>query len=256
MSQNSNIIVQQAIPVIQGWPRVDLNLEGFEAIVQTKGLDVTWEATILCPCRTTDNSNLSTCQNCMGTGWVMVNKTQTKMILHSMNANTKYKEWSEEKLGTASVTAMNRDKLSFMDRIIVNGAEGIQSQVIYTKLYSNQVYAYTIYDIESILDLFVFVDATHKLTKLEEGIDYTYTRNKILFTSLTVGKSISIRYKHKIQYHIIDLPHDVRNSYEIDTNGRDSQTILPINAIAKRSHYILDSLNYLGDNILDNSYTI
>lgn len=237
----------------QGYPRVDFDLEGFEAIIQEKGLDVWWETTIQCPCKTKDNSFLSSCQNCMGTGWAMINRVKTKMIIHSMNSNTKYKDWSEEKLGMATITAMNRDKLSFMDRIIIDNSLSIQSQVVTTKIYQGQVYCYTIYDISNILDVFVFEGSDQKLRRLVVGTDFTFERNKILFDNLNEGVSVSVRYKHNVQYHIIDIVHDIRDSFEVEDSGKEKKIILPVNAIARRSHFVVDAQNFSGNLVYDNS---
>jgi alkyl hydroperoxide reductase subunit AhpC len=64
---------------------------------------------------------------------------------------------------------------------------------------------------------------------------------------------ISVKYEHNIVYGIVDLPHDVRNSYIIDNNGRDQSIIMPVQAIGRRFHYLIDSQNYEGDNLYDNS---
>lgn len=247
-----NIITRPPIAT-QGYPRADFDLEGFEAIIQEKGLDVWWETTIQCPCKTKENSFLSTCQNCLGTGWVMINRVKTKMIVHSMNSDTKYKDWSEEKLGMATITAMNRDKLSFMDRIIIENSLSIQSQVVTTKSFLNKIYCYTIYDISRILDVFVFGGSDQKLRRLIPDIDFTFERNKILFTNLEEGVSVSVRYKHNVQYHILDIVHDVRDSFEIENSGKEKKIVLPVSAIARRSHYLVDPQNFVGDNIFDNS---
>lgn len=66
--------------------------------------------------------------------------------------------------------------------------------------------------------------------------------------------TLSVRYYHKLQYHVIDIPHVIRNSYRKDKQGRDELQKLPINAIARLSHYVVDGQNFAGDNIIDNSY--
>ena len=84
--------------------RVDFNKPSFEKLIYQKGLDVVWEQAIHCPCKDDEaaNQGLSSCKNCGGTGWVFINPEETKMIIHSMNLNTRYKEWSMEKLGSKS----------------------------------------------------------------------------------------------------------------------------------------------------------
>jgi hypothetical protein len=251
-----NNIVQKPSPNLLGQPVVNFELNDFESAVWNKGYEVIHEQMIKCPCKQNLNEGnfLSDCSNCQGSGYVYLNPSRTRMILHSMNYNTKYKEWSEEKIGTVSVTSMQRDRLSFMDRITVVDSSAVQSELLILKLYGSTKFLYTIYDITSIIDIFTFSDSVSPLRKLNEGVDFVYERNKvIILTNDAIGKVFSVRYNHNSQYHIVDLVHDVRNSPKFDSNKLNVE-IFPVNAIARRSHYILSALNFEGNNIIDNSY--
>lgn len=70
----------------------------------------------------------------------------------------------------------------------------------------------------------------------------------------TDNLAVSIRYWHELQYYVLDTPHTIRNSYKKNSQGRDELQLLPIHGIAKLSHYVVDSLNFTGDNFFDNSY--
>jgi hypothetical protein len=295
-------------------PRVDFRGSEFDAVTWTKGIDVVIESSVECPCKSTNNDNLSICQNCRGTKWVFINSTQDRAILSSINFSTEYKDWSVEKVGTINVTLQRRGYLSYMDKIIVKDSQVIQSEVIYPKVFNSNFFSYTIYDITSVVEIFQFVTPTEKLALLVEGIDYTVERNKVLltinptadiaslkaitgysannkvlmsstgeafnFSSASVeipddikvikpddvtlpaaGRwirtddlAISIRYWHELQYYVLDTPHTIRNSYKKNSQGRDELQLLPIHGIARLSHYVVDSLNFTGDNIFDNSY--
>ena len=295
-------------------PRVDFRGGDFDATVWQKGLDVVISNSIECPCKSTNNNNLSVCENCRGTGWVFINSTQDRAILSSINFSTEYKDWSVEKIGTINVTLQRRGFLSYMDKIIVKDSQVIQSEVIYPKVFNSNFFSYTIYDISSVVEIFQFVTPTEKLALLVEGTDYTVERNKVLLiivpiTDITSLKAItgytpnnkvlmsstgvaynfsstsvetpddvkvikpddvtlpaagrwirtddlavSIRYFHELQYFCLDTPHTIRNSYKKNNQGRDELQLLPIHGIARLSHYVVDSLNFQGDNFFDNSY--
>jgi hypothetical protein len=311
MAKNVNIL---PAPDLVQKPRVDFRGGDFDAVTWQKGLDVIVESAIECPCKSKNNDQLSTCGNCRGTGWVFINNTQDRAILTSINTETKYKEWSVEKAGTVSVTLQRRSYLSFMDRVTIKDSQVIQSEVIEPKVFNSNYFSYTIYDIDDVVEVFQFVDSNEKLALLEEGVDYTVERNKVLFTitptdDLTSLKAItgylpnnkvllssagkaynysslstetpdddlvikpdditlpdpgrwvkaddlavSIRYWHKLQYQVLEIPHVIRNSYKKNTQGREELQLLPIHGIARLSHYVLDALNFQGDNFFDNSY--
>ena len=238
-----------------GKPSASFSKEHFNSLIWEKGYDCIIESAVKCPCKTKDNDHLSTCKNCLGVGWVFINPQADRVVLSSINSETEYKEWSEEKLGTVNVTAAKRSFLSYMDKIIVMDSSVMQSQVLYPKEFNGQIFAYTIYDIDSVIEILKFETPESPLIKLELDIDYTIDRNKILFTNLhIIPFTITVRYYHKLQYYVIDIPHVIRNSYRKDNQGRLDLQLLPVNAVARLSHYVLDSFNFEGSNIIDNSY--
>ena len=303
----------QPTPDLTGEPVIEFNKKGLEALVWTKGYDVIIESAIKCPCKTKNNDNLSTCTNCLGVGWVFINAVQDRAILSSINFDTQYKEWSGEKIGTVNVTVAARTSLAYMDKITVVDSDAKQSEVIYPIPFNGNYFSYTIYDINSIQEIFQFISPDKPLLKLEETTDFTFERNKILLvttptTDITSLKAIvgyvsnqktllgddslyrfdltstatpddnlvvlpddiliatpgrwikltnlvlSVRYFHKLQYYVLDIPHAVRNSYKKNNQGRDELQILPLNYIARLVHYVVDAQNFAGDNIINNSY--
>lgn len=246
-------ITQQASPSLVGQPRIELELDDFSAAIWNKGYKVYIEPAIKCPCVSKGAPALATCSNCMGTGYVFLGKYETRMLMHSINVNTKFKEWSEERQGQVQISALVRDYLNFMDRITVVDSLSTQSELVFTKTYADQCYAYTIYDIQSVIDCFIYEGDNVQLKRLVLGTDFTIERNKILFVEdYTDDTTISLRYKHNLQYHIIDNIHDVRNHPIQNNVGKLQSTLFPVSAMAKRSHYVIDALNYVGNNVIYN----
>lgn len=247
-------ILQTVPPSIIGRPSVEFNVGEFEAIIQNKGYNVQWEETVMCPCRGENTSPLLTCKNCLGTGWVMLGLRQTKMIITSINSTTKYTVWSPERKGTVQVTALHRDKLSFMDRITIIDSETIDSEILYlsSKDSEGKRYAYTVYRMNSVINIFGFSSPTSPLIPLTPGVDFEF--NGYIFTLIENSKTqnmgiVSIRYRHYPQYFVIDIPHDIRSSNIRDYNGTERKINLPINAIAAKASYVIDRPGLVNQNI-------
>lgn len=257
MSGSQNIKITTA-PPLQGKGKVNLVLSDFEAQVWNKGQEVYLDKMLKCPCNSIDSGFLSSCRNCGGSGWVLIERIDTKMLLTSINKNTKFKEWSEEKVGTVNVTALSRNKLAFMDRIILRNATMIFNQTLKFKVDPNtgDMFAFTIYPIIFVEFIFIFESTELPLRRLSIDLDYTVVRNKITIISEELkaieNLTISIRYTHRPQYHIIDLNRELMNS-EIDERKILETGEFPVSAIARLSHYVLDIEDFNGTYYIDNS---
>lgn len=255
----SNIVTTSISPNLIGQPDVQMRDLDFDALVYSKGYEVIHEKAVGCPCISKGtNAPLSDCQNCRGTGWVLFNPNVTKMVLQSMNVNTVYKEWSEENRGTVAITSRSVDQLAFMDRITVKDSDSVFSQVLFPVLNNGEFFAFTVYDIREIYEVFMFQSSTSPLIKVPSS-DYSYLRNKIILNSSyssVEDLTISVRYKHWTEYHIIDILKETRRSNvsTVETKGKQQSAMFPFNAVARRSHYVLDALNQSGGGVIDNSY--
>jgi hypothetical protein len=258
---DNNVITSSTPPSFGGRPQVRLDRGNFDAAGWQKGYEVIHEKAIRCPCKEEGADNLSSCRNCGGSGWFFINPNKTKMLMLSMNQETQFKEWSEELRGTVRITALEGDKIAFMDRITLNIAESVYSETAYPKLNGSELFFYTVYQVISVLEVYLFEGANVPLKRLIEGSDFVVDANteKVIldpiYNSLTNPK-ITIRYDHHPQYHIIDLVRGTMYSEVKDlTDLSGSKTVrFPISAIGKVAHYTLTPKNYSGDYLFDNSY--
>jgi len=183
------------------------------------------------------------------------------MILHSANRVTEYKEWSEENMGTVNISADDSDRLSVMDRITLEDSEATYSEVIHISRTEDILFSYTDYRIKSIETVFMFVEKSEKLTRLKKGEDYTFDEKGVFyldekhigFFEDNGGITISLRYIHPPQYHIMDMTRHVMNSFVKD-GGRDKSITLPVSAIGRMAHMIMAMENISDTRILNNSY--
>jgi len=255
-------IIVQTPPNTEGKPEVNLVKSDFDAAIEQKGYDVYHDHAIKCPCSSRDGvAAQSNCKNCGGGGWFYVNRTQTRMIVQSMNVTTQYREWSEERIGTSSITARAEDRLSFMDRIILLDSESDYSQVIFLKKQptSNKLYGVLRYQPIYTYSVFMYKSIHEKHILLVEGEDYIIEDRMIKTLDLEEGDvsepTISIRYRHNVEYTIVDLQRDVMVQREKEKcTGATVPAQFPIYAVGRKSHYLLDSDNFQGTKLLDNSF--
>lgn len=237
-----------------GQIRTDFMNPDFDVLVDNKGNDAVWERAIPCPCTGRDKAAQTICKNCLGTGWVFINPKQIKAIVQSINRNTEYKEWTTALLGTVNLTVKAEHQFNYMDRVTILNSNSIHSEVRILLQDSQNTFCTTIYPIKSIVDIFLFESPYKPLKLLKFEEDYTFSQNTIFFPKIEREKVVSITYKHDIQYHVLDLNHDVRNTILLDDFSREVQLKLPVSAIARRAHSVLPDVGVEGYEIFDNSY--
>lgn len=267
-SDSSSPIASTPISTV-GKGRVDIIKSDFDALVQQKGYDVYHDKAHKCPCRNvSDNQANGSCRNCAGVGWLFTNRTETRMVIQSQSIETKYKEWSLEKTGTARITAFNETKLTYMDRVIVRNALMVNSENLHFKLHSDGKYrSYCRFNIKAVDIAYLYISPTEKLTVLTDQ-DYTIKDGQWIELTdeivATVGlidtevlPTVSIRYEHHPQYHIWDITRQVIESYELTKSEdleRDKSMKFPTSAIGRLADDVLDQENFNEDYLFDNSF--
>lgn len=245
--------------------QADFVLPEIEATVRDKGLSVILEKAYLCPCKdSTSPAPLSLCENCGGVGWFWANPTRTKMIISGIVADGKLKEaalreWGMIDGGVAKVTALDDNKFSYMDKIVLLDSTAEHNQVLYPKLTDDEstLFTFTQYDILNIDFIGFFNGPENKVTRLQEVTDYTFNDNIITFTSgysAITNFSVTIRYSHRPVLHIIDILRESMTSTKGAHQQGQQKLLMPVHALAKRAHLIKDIENYDGDRLLDNSW--
>lgn len=247
--------------------------DDFDSAVWIHGYNVTIEKAIRCPCEGIDGNPLSDCQNCHGIGYFFINPLETVGLISGINRNTQYKEWSVELIGTISLTVRDLttktgniigdlERIAFYDRITLNKRNSAQIDVFG---YHSEVlnvrddgtgnkFVFLTYKPQSIIDVFYYTASNAPLTRFEGSL-ISSTNPYILTLPTLPGavKVISVRYKHDLQYHVIDIPHEIRHSTIKNKNGQIEAIILPINAICRRVHLVqVQKPNFDGTGIQNN----
>jgi len=288
-------IITETPPIGIDRPRSNFVNSEFAVKIWQHGYNVLHETSIICPCKSKSTMQQSNCRNCGGSGWIFLNPKQTRMVIHSMNNSTKYQQWSQENAGTVSITAVEEEKLGFMDRITVLDGLAIFWEVLflkevfdsepslshseshsdsksksssqsYTGFHEHFYYFNTIYPIKSILYLAVFIGSQNALIPLVYGKDFTYKGNKIHFITAehyinpaqgVEDVSVAIRYNYAPTYHVLDIPRETMQAgTQFGVNDTEVIENMPVHAIGRRAHYQLDAQNYDATRILSNDTTL
>lgn len=260
-------IRQQAAPNFSGLPRVSFEGDKFDTLIYEHGYKIRIEDAIACPCKTTGNGHLSSCQNCLGLGWVFINPYETRALITSINKNTQYKYWSPELTGTVSVTLMakDNDKLSQMDKVTILGKTSHISEVLKLRTTTtnnvDEDFVFLSYRPIEILSVHLFNGATNKLIKLtpsqysiNSANPYVLDLSDTIVYPTNYNRSISVYYSYEVQYNVVDLPHDMRASVKKNDYGQNEDFNLPIQAIARLAHLALGTIpNRDGTGLQNNN---
>lgn len=237
----------------------------FDGSIFGNGYDVYIEKAIKCACRIkATTGSLPNCSNCGSTGWIFVNKRQSKAVMQSMNKQTKFLNWSEVDRGTVSISLRDADKVAFMDRITNLNVVSTYSEAISPRLIKDKLVVYTIYPIIVATECYFFDGVDKKLKQLVLNTDYTILDNKIILNDKFKGSSldecgVAVRYTHFPQYCVLDVPRDAIANlgalHSCETPGINNEYApLPIHAIGRKSHFILDEPNFDGVSLFDNTF--
>lgn len=242
-------------------PNIPLQVKSdFEKLIWDKGYRVIIENGVECPCKGKTGAPLTTCHNCLGLGWIFLNPIETRAIITSANASTKYKHWSKELTGTVNITVRNEERLSYMDKVTFKTATNILSEVRPLLTTGANKFIFCSYKVESIRNVYLF-DSDSTALILVDPIRYSIksANNMVVdFKGLVypVGFNgvVSIEYEYLESYNVIDIPHSFRSAFIDDNNGKSQEYNLPVQAIAAKSHMVMGGpTNYMSNNYIDNS---
>ncbi len=236
-------------------PRVDPEPDAFDVLVHQRGQDVIWESSLRCPCKLDGRGNMPTCINCGGVGYLFINPVKTRMAIQSINLSTKTKEWSMEKTGTAAITTRNSELLGDMDKITLTASVSKISQVVIPVIFEKKWFAFVNYNIINIIEVFMFISDVKPLKKLDTK-DYSVDGNKVILNMKLFKEDavITVRYTHNVQYYVIDITRDVRQTMIDKGRGKEEVASLPVSGIGRRCHYVIKPDDFKSASVVDNSY--
>jgi hypothetical protein len=252
----SKNILQQASPGYSNF-RPEFFKTDFDQAVWAKGYDMLLEKAMRCPCNGTE-APLIDCQNCSGTGYFYVSPIKTKGLTTNINQNNQYHPWSEQLLGTIAITVMDADKpnLSYFDRISFLTEYSYYSENVKIRENDGVYFVFTTYRVVELLAIYIFQASDKKLIKTLNAHTSDDNPYCLILDLAEIPENgfISVYYKHCPEYHVLDLPHEIRASWNTERkSGKQYKIELPIQAIARRSHLIaIEKPNFDGTGVIIN----
>lgn len=234
--------------------------EDFNELVKSKSYEIYLDKAMRCPCvgRMT-NQALSSCKNCGGLGWFFVDRKKTYAVLQRMNSSPKQFQWSEQDMGTSSISTIPENRLSYMDRITVLPLLAFYNEVVFaTEVGGSKLFAYTIFESVELTDVYLFSETDQKHIKIPAAA-WTISSNKIVFDRSKFSSpqaqeyKFTVRYSHHPVYHVIDITRDVINAKQGNCEGTTQRKDLPMNAVGRKANFITDYEKIDGARLYENT---
>lgn len=250
-------------PDMYGQPQVYFRPKDFDAVIWSHGYDITCEQAVRCPCQGASGAPMPDCQNCHGSGFFYVNPLRTKALITGLNRNTQYVQWAPELMGTAAITVRDTDKagISYLNRITVDDEYAWFTEMVVAHTMVDDIMAvFLSYAPIEIQAVFIYVAPDVPLVKLDPSVYEISPNNKycVQFVAGNVpdGAGVSFLYKHRVEYHIIDAPHEIRASLQANKQSGALEVIkMPLQAVGRRSHLVdMQRPNFDGSGLIHNDY--
>jgi hypothetical protein len=248
---------------------VNFNINRFDSVIIQKGYNVIHYRALKCPCMNREtHSPLPNCQTCSGLGWFYIDKKRTKALVQNMTNSKKFENWTESNPGTATITTMFVDDVTYMDKFEIEDLESNFSQVLFLQKYNDKLFAFSTYSPLRVMNIYMFNSPTQPLiplySKEEKGSqwDYYIEKNKIFFNKdriTSTDVTVTVRYKHTPVYCITDIQRELFKTKSSSDCGNhesdegDGLTGAPQKSIGRRLHYVWNADNLQGLKEYDNT---
>lgn len=245
-----------------GPPRADLEKNDFETLIFQKGRRVLYEKALQCPCKSQATNQQSNCKNCGGSGWTYINPKSTRMVITGLSVATSLEPWSDTRRGMIKVTCSDTEQLTFMDRLSLIDGNSIHQEVLFFKKEGSEYFAYSSYPIKSLMYAGLFVSTELPFARLSSEL--TFTDGNLVKLDASIPNppdgedeehpiAVTVRYYHAPVYYVLELPRETMQSFKV-VQGQELNQNLPISALARRSHYVLNAPLLVGTRLVDNSF--
>lgn len=229
-----------------GKTRTDFDPVKFNGKIQEKGLRISWEKMIVCPCRKSiSDQAVVECVNCKGTGYHFFGKTEMRALISGAQMSRNLQSWTEELQGSIYVSVDPIYNVGYFDKITVLDATSIFSEVCQVKVVEEEniiveKYINAKYNIDSILKIYKYIGENVGLYEITED-KITISGNKITIedNNISEGDNISICYRYNPVYLVIDNLNEYRNTYVKQGYSTEQLQKMPIRILAKKMHLVL-----------------
>jgi len=203
---------------------------------------------------------LSTCKNCGGTGWVFVNKRNSRLVLQGVGVKTVEEIWTQIASGMVTISYPPEEDFAYMDRITRLNQTAIFSEVIDFDTYLDANFGFVTY--QPIKIDYIALYQSDELGFMQLTSDqYTVVNNKITlliddlpdFDKIETPLTATIRYSHHPTFNVIEISREPIDNFKWSAKGEMLQE-LPGKAIARRTHNIEDLVKLRQGKLNNNDY--
>ena len=164
-------------------------------------------------------------------------------------------------MGTAAITVRDedRDLVSYFNRVKIEDEYANFTEMAVARLMTgDEVAVFLSYAPIEVISVWIYQAPDSKLVRLSPSA-YTVPENNpycLKFSKGNVldGAGVSVLYRHRVEYHIIDMPHEIRASLgKNKLSGQFEILKMPVQSIGRRTHLIdIQRPNYDGSGIIYN----
>lgn len=198
-------------PALQtGTSRAEFDTAGLDKFVVDRGIQVLWEKSYLCPCRSRiTRSPDPSCRRCHGKGVAYLPAVQISVAIQSQEKGPNSMDMGLYDSGTAIGTTQVEDGVTFRDRLTLPHVQVSQSLVFNIDQKRIDSGMFLTYDVKDI----TFATTLDRV--LKEGSDFTVDKeNNILYPAQELlDNNISINLDTTLRYIVIDLLKESRYQY-------------------------------------------
>jgi hypothetical protein len=232
-----------------GQVQARFDAERYNEQVHDKGNNARLDIAVPCPCAgATSGSALATCQSCGGLGRIVVERREIHALISGMNASRKQLTWSQQLVGTSSITLDSEEVVTTGDRLVNLSAMGEYTERLAKGvLLGGELLYYPTYEPLSVRHLLAFTNPREKLKPLSDKLGH-YKIDAAGVLRVQLGPAgvdrdvqLSIRYRHHPTFEVIDLPRDQVYSPAPANNPRQefgAVERLPQHVVGRRLHYL------------------
>lgn len=208
--------------------RVDFKHENFDLIIHQKGASVIWQKSALCSClnERTGQPDYS-CPACKGKGYIYFDDKEIRAVVSGITGDKSQIPIGLLDVGTSYLTTKSTDLVGFRDRIIFKDFRTPYSEVV---TYNDGIDLR--YECEELVAVHVLSNSIplDKITISEDK-----TRLEVdPSVGLQNGERVSLLYRIKPVYIVIDIPHELRGTYVKFGRSTEEWVTLPKQLMIKR----------------------
>lgn len=218
---------------------VEFDTQDMQLFVKSHALDVEWERSYLCTCRSPmTQAPDPLCHICRGRGIAYLPASTEQVMIQSQQRGVFNGDLGLYDSGTAMGTTRLESAITFRDRLTVPDVSIHQSMIFDVNDYRVKNGMYLSYDVRA-LELVIGAQGR----ELVEGQDYTFDESSNMFypTEELRGTNVSINMEVTLRYIVIDLLKESRYQYTRFALPKAQFENLPRLLLLKREDIFVDA---------------